>query len=330
MAVPQPERMAASIGDMHPRTPETCLPLTASACRWSPRVLAFTRWRLRAGPRALSLVGLLIIGLVAGCRAGSPSLFAPLHRSIARHDVQYGQSLLVEQDATGAGSAFESAVRHDPKNAAAHAELGRLRAAQGHLDQAARCYREAVRLEPDHFDYALALADVLHRQAETSANRDDLLRAAVRAYAHARWVNPRSLPAALGLADCFRKLGEDNAALETLTEAAHLAPDAALIRVEIAQLHHARGDLRAALEEYDRALELDPNIAAAHNGCAVIQLRLAAAPDGATPLARQRAAAHLRKSMQLDPDQPRVAALLRTLEQPPAAVSQAPDDQQRD
>jgi tetratricopeptide (TPR) repeat protein len=282
----------------------------------------FSRATFGATPPVLIAIGLATIVLVVGCQAGSPSIFAPLERSTGRYDLQRGQDLLAKKDVAGAIGAFESAVRHDSKNSAAQAELGRLRADQGDLEGAANCYREALHVEPDRFDYAFALAEILRRQAETSTDRDCLLRAAIRAYAHAQWINPQHAVTTARLVECFEELGQDDAAAAAFLETLRATPQAALIHTRLAAEHYARGDWSAALAEYGRALELDPSDAVAHNGWAVAHLRLAAEQGQAAPLARRRAVAHLRKSLALNPEQPRVAALLATLEQKPAIISQ--------
>ena len=307
----------------------------------SPRSAA--RWKRRL-VLPCTLATLLVFG--AGCPRATRNITQPVNESLARQDVCTGQALLARSDQEGAIAAFERAVDRDPRNAAAQAELGRLLAAKGDFEGAADHYREALKTDPMNLQYALAPADLLQRQAETSTDRQGVLQAAVRAYAHAHWVDPASVDALAGLGRCLRLLGEFEAATEALCEAIAADPKSASARIELAAIHYLQGDYAEALVEYDRVLEVDPENCTAHNACGVINLRLSrdqgrsgtdvaggspasfTGPAGASNLpstiARERAVAHFRKSLQIDPDQPRIRVLLEALQSSaPAAAGVA-------
>lgn len=289
----------------------------------------------------LSLVAVSLLGV--SCQRVAHNAVQPLRESAAEWDVRAGRDRVARNDPEGAAGAFRRAIAHDPRNSVAQAELGRILAAEGDFSQAADHYREAVKADPTNLKYALALGHARERQAEMSPNRQEFLQAAARTYAHVRWLDQTNGEALIGMGRCLRLLGEFDAAAELLLTAAGWTPRDARMHLELAAVYHAVGMQTEALAEYDRVLELDPKNLTAHNASGIINLRLSRSEDAAktcrqssTPeqapadatqrasassstsaSSRQRALAYFRKSLEIDPHQPRIRMLLETLE--PAA-----------
>lgn len=264
--------------------------------------------------------------LPTGCQRTASLVLDPIHRSLAMHHLHRGERLLANDDPTGAITAFQRAVAHDPKIASAHAQLGRIHAHAGDLEKAVRHYRAAVKAAPDNASHALTLADALQHLATTSMDRAAILRAAVRAYRHALGLGPDSFKGTLGLARCYHELGAFDLAARALLAAGDLDPSAAIIHTELAAIHTARGYPRRALNAYKAALKIDPDDLRAHNGSGEINLALSRRSGSRPPFAREKALAHFRKSLQLSPEQPHIRALLHGLEPSGSAVAQIPSD----
>lgn len=209
---------------------------------------------------------------------------------------------------------FENVLVADPRCERAQGRLAWIHAGAGEHRLACRHYRAALKLAPDCFEYAVGLADSLRRLGETSMNRPLICASAVRAYAHARWLDPDDFHAALGMGICYVKLGRLDLAEEAFRDARAIDPSAPETHVALARVGLMCGELEQALGECQAALRLDTEHLAAHNVAAEVCLAMKDQPDTKVALARERASAHLRKSLDLDPDQPHVRAVLAGLE----------------
>lgn len=257
----------------------------------------------------------VLLAAGSGCQQGdSFKLFDSFNQALVRQDVARGEQLLADQKPDQASAAFEKAVARDPHNAQAHARLGMILVRSGRIEEAVRHYQLAVRNSPQNAEYALALAQALDGLAETAFDRRQVLEAAARAYAHVRWLDPDNLEAAIRLGDCERRLGRFVEAVQSLHEALRLDPSSARAHVDLAAVYEDLGDADSALSEYSVALKFDPDNIAAHNGCGMINAARDRQDGPRRPSAHERALAHLRKSLQLNPDQPNVRAALEQLD----------------
>ena len=236
-------------------------------------------------------------------------MFGWADRAVAQWYVDRGESRMEAGDATKAQKQFESALGRDEACSRAHARLGQLASGRKDFEQAAEHYRAAMKLDPDSLDYAMNLGEALGELSATSMDRPKHLLAAARAFQHAREIEPRSFAAAFRLGQCYRCLGEDQAAIAILEEAASLDPVSADVQLELASIHEARGDHREALAHYQKVLKLDPNDVNAHNRSAAVNMELARSGGARGLLARQRAMAHLKRSLEINPNQPRLPNL---------------------
>lgn len=256
-------------------------------------------------------IGLALLCVVAGgCQYGAGP-FDPLGRALARRDVKRGDLHLRAGRADDAVRAYRQAIAHDARSAAAHARLGACLSENARDAEASKHFAEAVRFDPDNVDHALRLAGALSRAALISINRTERLEAAIRAYRHAASLEPDSMAAALGLAEAHYHLGDFSTAAESLERARRIEPTSTRACVRLGETYEAMLMVERALAQYQDAIRLAPDSAAeGHAGCGRVNFELGRRmPDN--PIYQQRAVAHLRRSLELDGNQPRIRAMLR-------------------
>lgn len=254
-------------------------------------------------------------------------LVDPVRRSVARQQVSEGERLLDWSQPRAARAAFERAVRADPHNAAAHGRLGEMLVSEGRHERAAEEYRLALRSNPNNLDYALGLGDCLRRSAETSMQRSQVYAAAIRVYRYARSLQADNVQAAVGLGISLDRIGNHRQAVETLKEVARLRPDSTKVHNALAAAYDALGDEETALRQYEMTLKLDGDNLLAHNQAAEIDLRMGRRGGGASPLALRRARQHLRRSLRIEPKQPRIRELLIQCGPDPRSVAAGTGEQ---
>jgi len=263
----------------------------------------------------------------AGCQHGS-SLLASLHRAAARAAVRRGDDLLYHGHTDQAVRAYRQAIASDGRNADAHARLGRIRLAEGDTHRAAEQFAGAVRSAPENAAYALSLANARYEAAFTAMDRSAAIGAAARAYRHAASLTPQNVAAFIGLAQCYEQLGDLDAAVHVLAAAREVDENEPTVYTRLGAIHSARLDYERSLKEDETAVRLDPDDPAAHVGCGTVSLALSERhPDN--EMYRERAIAHLRRSLELDPEQPRVRAMLEGFAPPQlraVSVAGEPDD----
>ena len=67
------------------------------------------------------------------------------------------------------------------------------------------------------------------------------------------------------------------------------------------------------MDHFNQALRTDNRDSAAHNGCGLVNRALAEAGGARGSLARERAIAHFRRSLQINPHQPQIRSMLEQL-----------------
>ena len=283
-------------------------PSLQSASRF--KILRPRSGRGRVVPR-LSRIGCAVVfTLGLGCAQGE-SVLDPVQRALSRDAVGRAQGRLDAGDLAGALGHYERAVRFDDRNSEAHAGMGNILLKQGYEERAIEHLAAAVRHAPNNAEHAVQLGDHLVRLSATSMNRGELLEAARRAYEHAASIDPHDADTLQRLAACQYRLGREDEAVNLLKKAATVDSDSADIHVQLGRIYDARFDYEPALEEFGIAIRIDPDSAAAHHGCGVVNMTLAETHSG-NPIYRARATAHLRRTLELDPNQPDVVAMLRT------------------
>lgn len=241
-------------------------------------------------------------------------MMEPIHKSTAAWELRRAEDHAERGRDDAAADAFQRAIRHDPRCAAAHAGLGRLRSRQGALDLAAGSFRSAVKYDPQRFEYAMELADCLRIGAAQHADPRVQLVDAIRAYQYAESLDRTRYEPVFGIGVSYRLLGDVDRALDHLRRAIALNPAAIAPHIEKAAVHLARNEFRNALAEYRHVLEVDPDNVSAHNGSGRVNAILARARGPRGALARERAVAHFRRSLELGADQADIRNALAELE----------------
>jgi serine/threonine-protein kinase len=191
---------------------------------------------------------------IALYRAGRyPEATAAIRRAIelqpdSRWDHQVLGSILHSQgDTKGAIASYETANRIEP-TAEAFSNIGTIRYAEQRFPEAARAYREAVKLSPKNAALQRNLGDALQRLGEADESRSAYLAAAGLCEDELR-VNPKSGRSLALLALLQAKLGRPAEAESRSAEAIAVAPTDSIV------LYQA-GVVQALLGHPDRALDV--------------------------------------------------------------------------
>jgi predicted O-linked N-acetylglucosamine transferase (SPINDLY family) len=164
-----------------------------------------------------------------------------------------------------AGKSYAEAIAHQPRNAASRTGRARVLAAQGELEQAQQQLRQALADAPENFNGWCLLGDGF---------RDfGLFDEAIAAYRHAERLAPADArpSSAIGLVEQTR--GNLPASIEAYTRACELDPASALNQVNLGTSYLLGHHYGNAAECVERALAIEPTLAAAHALSGVVALR---------------------------------------------------------
>ena len=259
-------------------------------------------------------LGVTLLLAITGCQSNGANALTGIREAQVRRALERGDRLFEEENLAGAAQVYQDALKKDPGQPVVNGRLGRLYFQNGDHERAASYFRTALKSDPTCFHYALSLAQCQSRLAATSIDRERQMEAAARAFQFAQTLDPQNVTATVQLAMCYRELGDFDKALQILREAAAQHPSAAVIHTQIAEIYHAQNDLNRALEEFKLALKLDGRDLAAHNGCAIVNTAIAENGGAKGSIARERAIAHFRRSLQINPQQPQIRSTLEQLE----------------
>lgn len=154
-------------------------------------------------------------------------------------------------DVEGATSYFTLAAETDQDNPVPWVALGDLAREEQRLDDALRCYREALLREPDAADVHVQMGYVLlklGKQAESELSFLSALESDEGEYS-----------AYLGLAECYRTLKRPEEELKMVRKAMEIAPEDPDVWNSQGVALEVNGDLLEATEAYEKALALAPN-----------------------------------------------------------------------
>lgn len=188
-----------------------------------------------------------------------------------------------------------------------YGELGQQASASGDWPEAARQFRKAIELSPDHAVMRLNLAVTLNRMGDARAALVEL-EAALR-------VDPQLARAHFMMGTLLERSGRDQEAIDRYTAA--VAHDSSLreAHLRLADALRRTGRFETSLSSYQRVLELEPDSEGARFGEAMALVRLAR---------HQEAAERLRVAMNLHAAQPAFPQALARL------LAASPDAQVRD
>jgi tetratricopeptide (TPR) repeat protein len=173
---------------------------------------------------------------------------------------------VLQEDVVG----YEVLLRTEPKNIALHNDAALLYLALGRSDDAVAHFGAAAALDPDsattHFNVAVALS--------VAGRLDE----AVVKYRLALQIQPDYAAAHNNLGSVLLEQGLGTQALSHLQEAVRLDSKNEEARYNLGRAHRALGDTAAAIENFRRALQLKPEVAAVMADLAWL---LATAPEDA-------------------------------------------------
>lgn len=233
---------------------------------------------------------------------------------------------------------YKQAASLNPADAAAQRQLADAAYALGKYDEAAAAYGKALAVEPDNVDLLRGVTESLLAGGQSSAalpyaehwvrlQPDDqsarlaLARAqtllgqydqAEQSYQKAAELGPQNPALLLGQGEVYLQQGQQDKAIAQFQKAIAMQPSAlAYERLALAQMRSGRYE--AAVQDYHKALDIDPNHINALNGlgvCLSRQYFLAARPDFSI---RSQAVEMLQRSLRIDPQQPAIVELLSHL-----------------
>ena len=191
---------------------------------------------------------------------------------------------LEKSDVRGAVIQLRNALKEDPDMAAGHMLMGNLQLKYGDPAGAEASLDRALRNGASRLEVALPMAQAYAAQGKLDAlleqaspdglplqpKREILLlrgiaqekkddhAAAERTFEEARAIDPYSVPVRLALANTLLSAGQAAKAASLVDEAIKLAPKDPSALIMRASIALRKGDLKAALADYSKAIALDP------------------------------------------------------------------------
>jgi tetratricopeptide (TPR) repeat protein len=156
----------------------------------------------------------------------------------------------------GAIECFQKAIKADPKNAAAHSNLGAALYRKGDLDGAITCYQKAIAADPKYALAHYALGVALHGKKD--------LEGAIACFRKAIALQPKDANAHTNLGSALYAKGDLEGAIACYQKAIALDPKDAHAHYNLGSALKDKGDLEGAIECMRKALALDPKYALAH------------------------------------------------------------------
>lgn len=172
---------------------------------------------------------------------------------------------------------FQQALRADPSDPNAHYNIGRTfhhlgksSGNQQQLQQAEQAYRTALRMSPTHQPANRGLAVLL---AETKRTNEAF--AMLQTWSQ---IQPTSAEPKIELARLYSEFGERQAAIQVLSDALIVDHDNDRALRAIGALREEAGEIRQAVYDYQRSLQINPMQPELANRLAQLQLRTGIRP----------------------------------------------------
>jgi tetratricopeptide (TPR) repeat protein len=192
--------------------------------------------------------------------------------------LQRALQLLQQRRYGDAETAFRAALERLPDSFTAHFGLGCALQFGGRLTEAETTYRRAQKLKPDDPGLLMNLGTVCRQRHK--------LREAIEFYSSATRIRPDLQPGWLALGQALLDNKQPLEAEKAFHQAARLAPHAAEPRIGIADALANQQRANAALDEYLRAIALDPSSQNAQTKTESLLLRMAKTQTGEPAIAR--------------------------------------------
>ena len=214
-------------------------------------------------------------------------------------DLLRGRILQAKKDAAGAATAYEAALKKDPKYFPAVAGLASLDIAAGKPEAAKTRFEDLLQTDPASYQAHVALAEMAGRAGASPQEVAQLLAAAIKANptqaaprlllieqqlragdTQAALVAAQGAAAALptnpavidALGRSLLAAGDAQQAVATFTKLAAQQPKNPMVQLRLADAYVAGRDFDSAKRALQRALELKPELPAAQRGLASVAL----------------------------------------------------------
>jgi tetratricopeptide (TPR) repeat protein len=261
-----------------------------------------------------------LVILLFVCAAGTLCSPAAQNQSIQDH-YRSAQQALAEKQYEIAAREFRKILQLNPKVAEAHANLGSIHYLRGEYSQASDEFRKALELKPALPKAAMFLGMSEVKRGRTREGQPHLEKGFWKAAEDDEWrleaglmlveihhgaleadkaldvvrALQRSYPASQDVLYAAYRLHSEMAsrAIATMVKS---APESARLHQLTAELLESEGNHPRAIEEYRKALEIDPHLAGAHRALGVALMNNA--PDEA---ARAEAKQHFERELALNP-----------------------------
>ncbi|MBN1900879.1 tetratricopeptide repeat protein [Candidatus Sumerlaeota bacterium] len=181
-----------------------------------------------------------------------------------------GQALARAGNFQEAIHACETALSHDPHNAAAHNGLGMAYAGLNDSGKAKAHYVEALRLKPDYLDARHNLGVLFSSSGDPHQAMDHFIDILAK--------NPDDADSHFNLAMEWAKKKDYQNAERHFLEVLRINPFHVEALYNLGFISTERGDPEKAEEFYSKALELDPDYANAHNNLGALYARMGMFP----------------------------------------------------
>jgi Tfp pilus assembly protein PilF len=199
-----------------------------------------------------------------------PSASPAAEMSVEEH-FQKGNEYIQTGQFDKAVAEFEAVLKAEPERVSALTNLGVAYYNVLRLEDAIAQYQKALEVGPDD-------ADIHSNMAAAYVQKGDLAQALAE-YQKAITINPKLAQAHFGLAVVYLQQGQNDQAVKELQEfqanddgADKLA--AAQANVYLGAIYLDQGEAEKALVEYQKALQVDPKLAAAHFGLGLVYSQL--------------------------------------------------------
>ncbi len=246
--------------------------------------------RVWAATMALVVAALIVLAVLTRQQVliwhDSAALWAHalvVQRSSVAHS-NFGRVLALQGHFDEAAKHFQEAIQIKPAYAMAHNNLGLALASQGQLSEATRHYQEAIRLKPRYADPHYNLGLTLAIQGK--------LAEAVSQYRQALEFRPDYGPVHQSLAIALSDLGQWPEALDHFRDAVRINPDSSEAHNSLGIALARGGDLPNAARHFREAVRLRSDDSRVHNN-----LGIALAQQGQL----SEATLHFREALRLNP-----------------------------
>ncbi len=199
--------------------------------------------------------------------------------------IDQGHALEAQGKLDEAMQCYREAIRLAPNPARGHLNRGNVLLLQGDLDGALDAFRTALELQPDYAGayYNIGNALLGNRQFD----------AAVASYRKALAINPDYAEVHCSLGVALKELGQMDEAVACFRRALKFDPNLAEAHINLGNAQKEFGQLEMAVESYRNAIEIKPNLVEAHTNLGIALQGLGLVED---------AMASYRQALEIKPD----------------------------